>query len=88
MEYRGYKNSFSTRCRRLLVLAAERLTDDRHERLQGLQRAGDTQADVAWARLVKESVNNLIKRVGRTAFGFRRFAHHRSCAPLYASPPN
>jgi transposase len=35
-----------------------------------------------------EAVNNLIKRVKRVAFGFRRFAHYRIRALLYAGQPN
>ncbi len=35
-----------------------------------------------------EAVNNLIKRVKRTAFGFRRFANYRIRALLYAGKPN
>jgi len=35
-----------------------------------------------------EAINNLIKRVKRVAFGFRRFAHHRIRALLYAGKPN
>jgi Transposase len=35
-----------------------------------------------------EAVNNLIKRVKRVAFGFRRFAHYRIRALLYAGKPN
>ena len=35
-----------------------------------------------------EAVNNLIKRVKRTAFGFRRFANYRIRALLYAGRPN
>ena len=35
-----------------------------------------------------EAVNNLIKRVKRTAFGFRRFNHYRIRALLYAGKPN
>ena len=35
-----------------------------------------------------EAVNNLIKRVKRTAFGFRRFSHYRIRALLYAGKPN
>ena len=34
------------------------------------------------------SLNNLIKRVKRTAFGFRRFKHYRLRALLYAGKPN
>jgi transposase len=35
-----------------------------------------------------EALNNLIKRVKRVAFGFRRFAHYRIRALLYAGRPN
>ena len=35
-----------------------------------------------------EAINNLIKRVKRVAFGFRRFAHYRIRALLYAGRPN
>jgi len=35
-----------------------------------------------------EAANNLITRVKRVAFGFRRFAHHRIRALLYAGHPN
>jgi transposase len=35
-----------------------------------------------------EAVNNLIKRVKRVAFGFRRFAHYRVRSLLYAGKPN
>ena len=35
-----------------------------------------------------EAVNNLIKRVKRAAFGFRRFAHYRIRALLYAGKHN
>jgi transposase len=35
-----------------------------------------------------EAVNSLIKRVKRVAFGFRRFAHYRIRALLYAGKPN
>lgn len=35
-----------------------------------------------------EATNNLIKRVKRVAFGFRRFAHYRIRALLYAGRPN
>jgi Subtilase family len=33
-------------------------------------------------------VNNLIKRIKRAAFGFRRFAHYRIRTLLYAGKPN
>ena len=35
-----------------------------------------------------EAVNNLMKRVKRVAFGFRRFDHYRIRALLYAGKPN
>jgi transposase len=35
-----------------------------------------------------EAVNNLIKRIKRTGFGFRRFAHYRIRVLLYAGKPN
>ncbi len=35
-----------------------------------------------------ESMNNLIKRIKRVAFGFRRFRNYRIRALLYAGRPN
>ena len=35
-----------------------------------------------------EAINNLVKRVKRVAFGFRRFDHYRLRALLYAGHPN
>ena len=35
-----------------------------------------------------EAANNLIKRVKRVAFGFRRFHNYRICTILYAGRPN
>jgi transposase len=35
-----------------------------------------------------EAINNLIKRVKRVAFGFRRFDHYRTRALLYAGKPH
>ena len=48
---------------------------------------------VAWHRAhvsngPTEAINNLIKRVKRTAFGFHRFDHYRTRALLYAGRPN
>jgi transposase len=48
---------------------------------------------VAWHRShvsngPTEAVNNLVKRVKRVAFGFRRFDHYRIRALLYAGRPN
>jgi transposase len=35
-----------------------------------------------------EAINNLVKRVKRVAFGFRRFDHYRTRSLLYAGRPN
>ena len=35
-----------------------------------------------------ESINNLIKRIKRIGFGFRRFANYRIRVLLYAGTPN
>ena len=35
-----------------------------------------------------EAANNLIKRIKRIGFGFRRFAHYRLRVLLYAGRPN
>jgi transposase len=35
-----------------------------------------------------EAINNLIKRIKRVGFGFRRFAHYRTRVLLYAGKPN
>jgi transposase len=35
-----------------------------------------------------EAVNNLVRRVKRAAFGFRRYDHHRIRVLLYAGRPN
>jgi hypothetical protein len=35
-----------------------------------------------------EAANNLIKRIKRAGFGFRRFAHYRLRVLLYAGRPN
>jgi hypothetical protein len=35
-----------------------------------------------------EAVNNLIKRIKRVGFGFRRYAHYRIRVLLYAGRPN
>ena len=48
---------------------------------------------VAWHRShvsngPTEAVNNLVKRVKRVAFGFRRFDHYRIRSLLYAGKPN
>jgi transposase len=48
---------------------------------------------VAWQRArvsngPTEAVNNLIKRIKRIGFGFRRFAHYRLRVLLYAGRAN
>jgi hypothetical protein len=48
---------------------------------------------VAWHRSrvsngPTEAANNLIKRIKRIGFGFRRFAHYRLRVLLYAGRPN
>jgi transposase len=35
-----------------------------------------------------EAINNLIKRIERIGFGFRRLGHYRVRALLYAGRPN
>ena len=35
-----------------------------------------------------ESINNLIKRIKRIGFGFRRFANYRTRVLLYCGKPN
>jgi transposase len=48
---------------------------------------------VAWHQALvsngpTEAVNNLIKRIKRIGFGFRRFAHYRIRVLLYTGKPN
>jgi len=48
---------------------------------------------VAWHQALvsngpTEAINNLIKRIKRIGFGFRRFAHYRTRVLLYAGKPN
>lgn len=148
--HRGRKTDPLYRSRRLLTMAAERISVDGHERLRGLLAAGDPKGEVrlawhakevvrqiydhtepelaaAWVddigrdftdpsmpievrrlgRTIKrwrdqiiawhhahvsngptEAVNNLVKRVKRVAFGFRRFDHYRIRALLYAGRPD
>ncbi len=148
--HRGRKTDPLYRCRRLLVMADERVSNDGRERLRGLLGAGDPKGEtrmtwhakevvrqtydhtdpdlaaawvddivrdfadnamppevqrlgrtirrwrnqiVAWHRShvsngPTEAINNLVKRVKRVAFGFRRFKHYRIRALLYAGQPN
>jgi hypothetical protein len=56
-----------------------------------LLEAGDPHGEVHMAFVSSrptETVNNLIKRVKRVTLGFRRFAHCRIRALLYAGRPN
>jgi transposase len=147
--HRGRKSDPLYRCRRMLVMAAERISVERHQRLR-LLAAGDPHGElrltwhakevvrqtydhsdvdvaaawvediardftdasmpievrrlgrtigrwrtqiVAWHRAhvnngPTEAINNLVKRVKRVAFGFRRFDHYRTRALLYAGRPN
>jgi len=71
---------------------AERWMPDEVRRLGRTLRVWTDQI-VAWhdARVSNgptEAINNLIKRVKRVAFGFRRFDHYRTRALLYAGRPN
>jgi transposase len=71
---------------------AERWMPPEVRRLGRTLRAWKSQI-VAWhdARVSNgptEAINNLIKRVKRVAFGFRRFDHYRIRALLYAGKPN
>jgi transposase len=59
----------------------------------GLSVVESRPAGTAWHRArvsnrTTEVTNNLIKRVKRVAFGFRRFAHYRIRALLYTGKPD
>ncbi len=148
--HRGRKNDPLYRIRRLLTIAAQRISDRGRTRLRGLLDAGDPHGEVRTAWHAKETVrsiykigdptlalqytielagnlqdqscppeinklgrtigrwttqitnwhhakvtngptealNNLIKRIKRTAYGFRNFANYRIRALLYAGKPN
>ncbi len=148
--HRGRKADPLYRCRKLMLMAEERVDLGGQQRLQGLLRAGDPKGEVAYAWHAKEAVrflydipnpdhatrylselaadmqdeefpvevrslgrtlqrwhhqirnwhqarasngpieaiNNLVKRVKRVAFGFRRFDHYRIRALLYAGTPD
>jgi transposase len=148
--HRGRKADPLYRCRKLMLMAEERVDIGGQHKLQGLLRAGDPHGEVAYAWHAKEAVrffydipnpdhatrylselasdlqddtfpievrslgrtlqrwfsqicnwhrarasngpikaiNNLIKRVKRVAFGFRRFDHYRIRALLYAGRPD
>ena len=57
--HRGRKNDPLYRARRRLVMARDRLTDDQHERLMGLLRAGDPRREVWFAWNAKEVVRQI-----------------------------
>lgn len=148
--HRGRKDDPLYRCRRMLQMADERLSDHGRDKLRGLLAAGDPAGEVrltwhakevvrqiydhhdpdlaaawvddigrdftdddmpfevrrlgrtilrwkdqivAWHRShvsngPTEAINNLVKRVKRVAFGFKRFRHYRLRALLYAGRPN
>ena len=148
--HRGRKTDPLYRCRRRLVMAGERLSDDGHERWSACSPPATRKGEVRFAWNAKEvvrqiydhtdpqlaasgstrscvtsptprcrsrcagsaapsaagatrsspgtaptsrngpteAVNNLVKRVKRVAFGFRRFRHYRIRSLLYAGKPN
>ena len=57
--HRGRKNDVLYRARKLLVIAAERLPEDRRERLRGLLNAGDPDGEVRTAWIAKECVRDI-----------------------------
>jgi transposase len=57
--HRGRKSDPLYRCRRLLVMAAERISDDRHERLRGLLAAGDPKGELRLTWHAKEVVRQI-----------------------------
>ena len=71
-------------------------TDEAHPpEVRSLGRTLRTWRDqiLAWHRAKvsngpTESINNLIKRIKRIGFGFRRFANYRTRVLLYAGKPN
>ena len=91
---------YDINCPQLAATYAAELADDLQDAdcPPELRRLGSTLARwhtpiVNWhhARVSNgptEAINNLIKRVKRAAFGFRRFAHYRIRALLYAGKPN
>jgi transposase len=76
-------------------LADDLLDPDHPPELRSLGRTLQRWHDqiVAWHRSrvsngPTEAANNLIKRIKRIGFGFRRFSHYRLRAVLYAGRPN
>ena len=54
--HRGRKTDPLYRCRKLMLMAEERVTIDGHAKVQGLLRAGDPHGEVAYAWHAKEAV--------------------------------
>ena len=54
--HRGRKTDPLYRCRKLMLMAEERVTIDGHAKVQGLLRAGDPRGEVAYAWHAKEAV--------------------------------
>ena len=69
MGHRGRKNEPLYRARRRLVMAAERLTAEQHERLMGLLRAGDPHREVWFAWNAKEVVRQTYDHTDETLAG-------------------
>lgn len=65
--HRGRKDDPLYRSRRLLTKAAERLTDNGHEKLRGLLAAGDPDGHVGAAWAVKEAVRGIYTQPEETA---------------------
>jgi transposase len=95
--HRGRRDDPLYRSRRLLTKGNERLDDDTDHPpdLRSLGRTLHRWHEQIVARYRSrvsngptEAANNLIKRVKRVAFGFRRFAHYRIRVLLYAGRPN
>lgn len=76
-------------------LVVDMADDDMPEELRSLSGTLSRWRDhiLAWHKASvtngpTESMNNLIKRVKRIGFGFRRFDHYRIRVLLYAGKPN
>jgi transposase len=68
--HRGHKHDPLYRSRRLLTKAAERLTDDGHEKLRGLLAAGDPDGHVGAAWAAKEAVRDIYTQPAETAAAY------------------
>jgi len=67
--HRGRKDDPLYRARRRLVMAAERLTAEQHERLMGLLRVGDPHREVWFAWNAKEVVRQIYDHTDETLAG-------------------